>query len=191
MCVGLFSYSSSGGFINLLVCLSWILSSYGLLSVKLPYISSLWSSHTLSFFSIFTHSDDVSSTPSAHSIFLSDLLSIYLSLLSFLPSIYLCYLSFTLSFSAIFPSLYLSLLSFLHSIYLYYLSFPLSFSAIFPSLYLSLLSFLPSIFLCLSPPTLSHSDAIIIFLRCRTSRENGLQIWNPQQRWSNDTRTQK
>ena len=119
--------------------------------MKLPYISSLLSSHTLSFFSIFADSDSdaVSSTPSAHLIFY--LLSICLSLLPFLnlsfsptfsQSIYLCYLSFPLSISAIFPSLYLSLLSFLPSIYLCYLSFPLSFSAIFPSLCLSLLTFL-------------------------------------------------
>ena len=107
MCVGLFSYSSSGVLINLLVCLSWILFSYGLISVKLPCISSLLSSHTLSFLSIFADSDAVSSTPFLPSIFLSYLLSIYLSLLSF-----------PLSISAIFPSLYLSLLSFLPFIFL-------------------------------------------------------------------------
>ena len=164
MCVGLFSYLSSGVFIYLLVCLSWILSSCGLLSAKLPYISSPLSSHTLSFFSIFVHSDAVSSTPSAHLIFY--LLSISLSLLPFLnlsisanfPSLYLSLLtSLNLSISTIFPSLYISLLSFLPSIYLCYLSFPLSFSAIFPSLYLSLLSFLPSIFLCYLSFPLSFS----------------------------------
>ena len=148
------------------MCLSLILSSYGLLSVKLPYISSLLSSHTLSFFSIFADSDSdaVSSTPSAHLIFY--LLSIYLSLLPFLnlsisanfPSLYLSLLtSLNLSISTIFPSLYISLLSFLPSIYLYYLSFTLSFSAIFPSLYLSLLSFLPSIYLCYLSFPLSFS----------------------------------